>query len=274
MKKLHLHFFSEKTGKSKSKIVSLRRPFLWFLCAIIAAFGFFIFSPLELVNKLSDGTLLDLRKQNREIRKNVRKLEADNDSAELYLNRTKDFQDSIYKVGGLPEAPRKKDSAYKKERTEALFQTYRTYGIFRDSLLAAPELSAAIPVIHPLRKHHTVTTRFGMTFDHFTDQELPHRGVDFFADEGDTVMATGSGTIAEVRAHRGFGLSVKIQHTDRIKTFYAHLEKAFVKPGQKIQRGTPIATVGRSGRTAGSGLHYEIRIDGEPVNPEDYFISH
>lgn len=273
MKKFHLHFFSEKTGKSKSKIISLKRPILWTVGACIAAFGFFIFSPFDLANKLTDGTLLDLRKQNREIRQNVRKLEADNDSAEVYLNRTKDFQDSIYKVGGLPERL-KKDSAYKKERTEALFQTYRTYGIFRDSLLAEPELSAAIPVIHPLRGNHIVTTRFGMMFDHFTDQELPHRGVDFFAEEGDTVMATGSGTVAEVRAHRGFGLSIKIQHTDHIKTFYAHLEKSLVKAGQKVKRGTPIATIGRSGRTAGSGLHYEIRIDGEPVNPEDYFISH
>ncbi len=273
MKKLNLHLFYEKTGKSKSYRISPRKPILWILGAIVAAFGFFLFSPFEIVHKLSDGTLFDLRAQNREIRSNMNRLRADNDSAELYLQRTEALQDSVYKIGGIPLKPEISDSIQKKERTEALFQTYRTYSLFRDSLFARPSLAEAIPVLHPLKRHHVITNRFGMLFDHFTDQNLPHRGVDFFAEEGDTVIATGSGTVVEVRSHRGFGLSVKIQHTENVRTFYAHLEKSLVKQGERVKRGTPIAIVGRSGRTAGSGLHYEIRIDGEPVNPEDYFIS-
>ncbi len=273
MKKLNLHLFYEKTGKSKSYRLSFRKPVLWILGAVVAFFGFFLFSPFEILHSLSDGTILDLRKQNREIRTNMNKLRADNDSAELYLQRTESFQDSVYKIGGIPLKQKANDSVQRQERTKSLFQTYRTYSLFRDTLLAKPNLAEAIPVLHPLKRHHIITNRFGMLFDHFTDQDLPHRGVDFFADEGDTVIATGSGTVVEVRSHRGFGLSVKIQHTENVRTFYAHLEKALVKQGQRIERGTPIATVGRSGRTAGSGLHYEIRIDGEAVNPEDYFIS-
>lgn len=273
MKKLNLHLFYEKTGKSKSYRISPRKPILWILGAIVAAFGFFLFSPLEIAHRLGDGTLLDLRAQNREIRANMNRLRADNDSAELYLQRTEALQDSVYRIGGIPLKAKASDSLQNKERTEALFQTYRTYSLFRDTLLSQPALAEAIPVLHPLKRHHIITNRFGMLFDHFTDQNLPHRGVDFFAEEGDTVIATGAGTVVEVRSHRGFGLSVKIQHTENARTFYAHLEKALVKQGQRVGRGTPIATVGRSGRTAGSGLHYEIRIDGEAVNPEDYFIS-
>ena len=102
--------------------------------------------------------------------------------------------------------------------------------------------------------------------------EAVYRGVDFFAEEGDTVIATGAGKVIEARTHQGFGQTVKIQHSDHIRTFYAHLEKALVKKGQTVKRGDPIALAGRSGRTAGTVLHYEIRIDGESVNPEDYFI--
>lgn len=272
MKKLNLHIFYEKTGKSKSRKVSPIRPLLWIFGAAVAALGFFLFSPFDIANKLTDGTLTGLRAQNREIRANLKKLRSDNDSAELYIQRTETFQDSVYKIGGIPIQTERDDSTQRKERTEALFQTYKTYSLFRDTLLSNPGQAEAIPVLHPLKKHHIITNRFGMLFDHFTDQNLPHRGVDFFADEGDTVIATGAGTVIEARSHRGFGLSVKIQHTENARTFYAHLEKNLVKQGDHVKRGDPIATVGRSGRTAGSGLHYEIRIDGEPVNPEDYFI--
>ena len=272
MKKLNLHIFYEKTGKSKSRKVSPIRPLLWIFGAAVAALGFFLFSPFDIANKLTDGTLTGLRAQNREIRENLKKLRSDNDSAELYIQRTETFQDSVYKIGGIPLRTERDDSTQRKERTEALFQTYKTYSLFRDTLLSNPGRAEAIPVLHPLKRHHIITNRFGMLFDHFTDQNLPHRGVDFFADEGDTVIATGAGTGIEARSHRGFGLSVKIQHTENARTFYAHLEKNLVKPGDRVKRGDPIATVGRSGRTAGSGLHYEIRIDGEPVNPEDYFI--
>mgnify|MGYP002621588410 CR=1 FL=1 len=274
MKKLNLHLFYEKTGKSKAFQVSLWKPILWGLGTIIAICGFIFFSPFKIYNKLSDGTLSDLRAQNRIIKQNVYALKADNDSAELYLTRTKSHQDSIYKVGGIevdiPSAT--SDSVHKAERTEALFNTYKTYSVFRDSLLKNANLAEAIPVLHPIKKHSIITNHFGMIQDHFTDQLLPHRGVDFFAEEGDTVMATGAGKVIEVRVHQGFGQTVKIQHSSHIRTFYAHLDKALVKQGESVKRGDPIATTGRSGRTAASVLHYEIRIDGESVNPEDYFI--
>lgn len=275
MKKWNFHFFSEKTGESKNARMSPLKPALWILGAILAALGFVLFSPFELADKIGDGTLLGLRKQNRQIRSELNELRVQNDSAERFLQNTEALQDSIYAIGGihLPVSSDSADSLHREKRKEALFQTYRTYSVFRDSLVANAGLAKAIPVLHPLKNHKVVTNRFGMMNDHFTEQRLPHRGVDFFAEEGDTVMATGAGKIVEVRAHRGFGQTVKIQHTDHIRTFYAHIEKALVKPGQTVSRGDPIATVGRSGRTAGSGLHYEIRIDGESVDPENYFIQ-
>ena len=112
-----------------------------------------------------------------------------------------------------------------------------------------------------------------MIHDPFTEIDLPHRGIDFVADVGDTVYATGAGVVAEVRSHRGFGLSVKIEHTPGVKTFYAHLGQSLVQQGERVHRGSPIAIVNESGRESGVGLHYEIRVNGVPVNPEDYFIT-
>jgi murein DD-endopeptidase MepM/ murein hydrolase activator NlpD len=127
--------------------------------------------------------------------------------------------------------------------------------------------------LHPLKNHHDIKSRFEMVFDAFTDQELPHRGVDFLAAEGDTVYAPGAGTVVEVRKHRGFGLSMKIEHMEHVKTFYAHLGETLVKQGAKVRRGDPIALIGKSGLQSSLGLHYEIRVNGTPVNPEDYFIT-
>ena len=112
-----------------------------------------------------------------------------------------------------------------------------------------------------------------MIHDPFTEIDLPHRGIDFVAEVGDTVYATGAGVVAEVRSHRGFGLSVKIEHTPGVKTFYAHLGQSLVQPGERVHRGSPIAIINESGRESGVGLHYEIRLNGVPVNPEDYFIT-
>lgn len=275
MKNWNLHFFFERTGRSKYSRVPWWKPLLWALAAVFAVLGFILFSPFDVVGKIGDGTLIGMRRQNGQIRREIAELHLRNDSAERYLQKLEAAEDSVYAIGGISfeTVSDSADSLHRKNRTESLFQTFKTYSEFRDSLLADESLAKSIPVLHPLKNHKVVTNRFGMIADYFTEQSLPHRGVDFFAEEGDTVMAPGAGRVVEVRAHRGFGLTVKIQHTEHIRTFYAHLEKSLVKQGQTVRRGMPIATVGRSGRTAGTGLHYEIRLDGESINPEDYFIE-
>ena len=87
------------------------------------------------------------------------------------------------------------------------------------------------------------------------------------------MVATGAGVVAEIQRHRGFGLSMKVEHMPGIKTFYAHLGQALVQPGQRVRRGQPIAIIGESGTESSVALHYEIRLNGTPVNPEDYFIT-
>ena len=66
---------------------------------------------------------------------------------------------------------------------------------------------------------------------------------------------------------------MKIEHMEHVKTFYAHLGETLVKKGDDVRRGDPIALIGKSGLQSSLGLHYEIRVNGTPVNPEDYFIT-
>jgi murein DD-endopeptidase MepM/ murein hydrolase activator NlpD len=78
--------------------------------------------------------------------------------------------------------------------------------------------------------------------------------------------------VSEIREHRGFGLTLKLEHTEHIRTFYAHLQKTLVTTGSQVKRGMPIAIVGNSGRSPGKTLHYEIRYDGNAINPEHYIL--
>lgn len=77
----------------------------------------------------------------------------------------------------------------------------------------------------------------------------------------------------EVRNHRGFGLSMKIEHVKGVRSFYAHLGKSLVPQGSFVKRGQPIALIGESGRETSLGLHYEIRLSGNSINPESFFIT-
>lgn len=138
----------------------------------------------------------------------------------------------------------------------------------QDSLLAA-----SIPILHPIKNRPTIKNRFEMIFDQFTQQNLPHRGIDFVASEGDTVFAPGAGVVAEVKTYRGFGLSMKINHTKDISTFYAHIGSPMVRSGERVNRGEPIALIAQSGCESSTGLHYEVRLKDTPINPENYFIT-
>jgi len=136
-----------------------------------------------------------------------------------------------------------------------------------------PNFARSLPILQPLRHHQMITARYSIIHDQNTGNELPHRGVDFATFEGDTVIAPGSGMIASIVDDKGFGLSITIVHNERTETFYAHLKSALVHPGQSVNRGQPIALVGRTGRTTGPHLHYEVHIYGQTVNPEDYFLA-
>lgn len=94
-----------------------------------------------------------------------------------------------------------------------------------------------------------------------------HRGIDLAAPAGTPVRAAASGQVSGVGWTEDYGRTVEINHGGGTSSFYAHLSRVLVEPGQRVERGTIVSTVGRTGRTTGPHLHFEIRLEGEPVDP-------
>jgi murein DD-endopeptidase MepM/ murein hydrolase activator NlpD len=98
----------------------------------------------------------------------------------------------------------------------------------------------------------------------------PHDGIDLAAPAGTPVKTAQEGSVLYAGEQKGYGLIVIVQHTNGLITLYAHNRDLRVKTGQTVRRSQVIATVGESGRTSGPHLHFEVRVDGKPVDPVDY----
>ena len=277
MKKIEVHVFSKNTSGTRNYRFPVWKLVVGVVACIFAILGFILFSPAEIVERISDGNVVDVYKQNSFIKKQIKQIREKVDESILKAEEARLLRDStvvlsgmgfsLENAGGDDElAPMAKDRKGVLEIERSLRKAVRL-------LEADSALAASIPVLHPIKNPPTVKNRFEMIFDQFTQQNLPHRGIDFVAAEGDTVFAPGGGTVIEIRSHRGFGLTMKIEHTKRVRTFYAHLGSTLVKSGQKVSRGDPIALIAESGRESSVGLHYEVRIDGIPVDPEGFFIT-
>lgn len=136
------------------------------------------------------------------------------------------------------------------------------------------KLLTCIPAIQPVRNSDLKRRigGFGWRVDPIYRTRMMHSGLDFTADRGTEVYATGDGVIELVENKRwGYGKSIVINHGFGYKTLYAHLSKFEVKQGQKIKRGELIGLIGSTGKSTGPHLHYEVIKNGTKVNPVGYF---
>ena len=97
-----------------------------------------------------------------------------------------------------------------------------------------------------------------------------HQGMDLTAPKGTPVRATAEGRVSFAGKSGDFGRLVIIDHGDGYQTRYAHLKSIEVSKGRKVKRGKIIGAVGKSGNATGFHLHYEVRLQGTPVNPRSY----
>ncbi len=130
---------------------------------------------------------------------------------------------------------------------------------------------ASTPSVWPARGW--VSSGFGYRLSPFTNEKELHRGLDICARKGAPVIAPADGVVSYVELDPGYGRTVIINHGYGLNTMYAHLDKVHVKKGQAVRRHQEIAQVGDSGRTTGAHLHYEIQLNGLPVNPLRYILN-
>jgi murein DD-endopeptidase MepM/ murein hydrolase activator NlpD len=111
---------------------------------------------------------------------------------------------------------------------------------------------------------------FGKRIDPFSGEGAHHAGADIIAPTGTVVRATGDGVVSKAEWSGGYGRLVIVDHGNGIQTYYAHLSKFEVLPGQEIRQGETVGLVGSSGRVTAPHLHYEVRVGSTPVNPMTY----
>lgn len=127
-----------------------------------------------------------------------------------------------------------------------------------------------LPVSLPILGDLEVTSSFGPRSDPFFRKLAMHTGVDLRGDTGEPVLAAASGVVTYAGRHTGYGNLVEIDHGNGYVTRYAHLSAILVKEGAIIAAGTPLGRIGSTGRSTAPHLHFEVRINGEPVNPQRY----
>ncbi|OOV20275.1 M23 family metallopeptidase [Flavobacterium sp. LM4] len=211
----------------------------------------------------------------------------DNNIYRVYFNKA-EIPDSIRK-SGFKDIKRYKDlEGYNNSQlvlstTKRIDQLSKELAIQSKSLddilkIASTKknLLAAIPAIQPVRNENLkrMASGFGYRIDPFTKVRKMHNGMDFTANTGSPVYATGDGVIARAdNSASGFGNHVVIRHGFGYESLYAHLSKYNCRPGQHVKRGDVIGYVGSTGRSEGPHCHYEVHKDGKVVNPLNFYYG-
>lgn len=127
------------------------------------------------------------------------------------------------------------------------------------------------PSIWPARGW--ISSRFGYRISPFTNKKEFHRGLDICTKMGSPIIASADGVVISAGKDYGYGNILTLSHNYGLKTRYAHLKKMLVKKGQSVKRGDKIGLVGVTGRTTGPHLHYEVHVNGVPVDPLRYILN-
>ncbi len=161
--------------------------------------------------------------------------------------------------GGPYEAVAAGDDA--DPRFRQLFTSWRAL----DQLEAT---AASIPSARPIQLSANFTSGYGVRSDPFRGSAAMHAGIDLAGPLGTPIYATADGVVGRSEWNSGgYGNLVELDHGQGIQTRYGHLSRRMVEPGQRVRRGQLIGLMGSTGRSTGSHLHYEVRIEGRAVNP-------
>ena len=171
----------------------------------------------------------------------------------IFLNDVKELQDIL---NGLSQA-----NTNKEETLIDLSEAEKKLRTYLDSL----------PIQWPVKDE--ISSGFGTRRDPFTRRRSFHKGIDIAASYGSSIKASGAGKVTFVGSYNEYGQTVIINHGNGFTSIYGHASKILVKKGQTVTKETIIAKVGNSGRSTGAHLHFEIRINDNPVNPIKYLDS-
>ena len=159
------------------------------------------------------------------------------------------------------------ESAHADPTFKALFTSWKKLDTLQGGAIA-------VPSDKPIKTAASFTSGFGVRSDPFQGRAAMHPGIDLAGPMGTPIYATADGVVLRAGWNAGgYGNLVEVDHGKGIATRYGHMSAILVSAGQHIVRGQQIGRMGSTGRSTGSHLHYEVRIDGRPVNPIPFMKS-
>lgn len=234
--------------------------------------------------------------ENRLLKGKLTELTAQMDSVFLKLEQMEEWEDEIraeqnFKkvnqeirkmgIGGIPQI----DTTFTKyssvlsahynvylqrfnQLNSRLEYTYKTHLELRENVLLKESLYRNTPSIYPT--FGRITEAFGYRTHPITKSRAFHYGIDIANVRGTPIYATADGIVQEVGRQKNFGKYIHIKHQFGYETKFAHLQKIYVSTGQEVKRGDIIGTLGNTGRSTGSHLHYEVIRYNKHRNPYYY----
>ncbi|MFO1261102.1 MAG: M23 family metallopeptidase [Sphingomonadaceae bacterium] len=171
----------------------------------------------------------------------------------------KQIASSARTAQGGPFIPWSQADIAEDEALSALAQSFARLNALEQSLAAIP---SGRPTASPM-----LTSSYGYRRDPFNGRAAFHAGLDFPGSYGQPILAAAPGRVVYVGQRQGYGNVVEVDHGHGILTRYAHLSRFGVRPGALVQRGDAIARMGSTGRSTGTHLHFEVRVNGNAINP-------
>lgn len=174
---------------------------------------------------------------------------------------------STFAMGGPYVAADAKGSplAGAEPKFKELFLSWKKVEHLEDAL-------GSIPSFQPVSRT-SYTSSFGVRYDPFTGNAAMHAGVDIAGPIGEPIYAAADGVVHTAGWGGAYGNMIQIGHGRGMATRYGHLSRILVQPGDTVKKGEVIARMGSTGRSTGSHLHYEVRVDGRAVNPMPFLQS-
>lgn len=195
------------------------------------------------------------------------------------------YQDSLFGVGGsIPEdldsqipLTEKHNSLIREMHTQtqqlnqASVEQQKEFESLFERLESQRNLLSSTPAIRPTEGW--LSSGFGYRKSPFTDLREFHKGLDIAGRKGTSIVATADGIVTFVGNNGFLGKMIKIDHGHGMVTRYGHIQKALKKRGEAVKRGETIALMGSTGRSTGPHIHYEVHLNGIPVNPKKYILN-
>ena len=174
-------------------------------------------------------------------------------------------------VGGYSDGPGKSQSVEEITRelgsVAGLLQDRKNKLDLLQDMIMNWELKQEItPSGYPVKQGY-ITSGYGSRTDPFSGKKKSHRGVDFAGKTGTDVIAVAAGVVIKSERTKGYGNVLELRHSDGYVTRYAHNKQNLVKEGELVEKGQTIALLGSTGRSSGPHVHFEVRKNGNVVNP-------